>query len=406
MSLKSKLGLYERNKTIQPAEAVPAQKSIASALGAEELPVGGRTVWRIKSAVLLNDLASPGGGTGGGGISFFLFPREVESLNWEELLFFDLETTSLSTGTGTYPFLICIGYCADDLFVTEQYFMEEYSQEPAILEHLLPFFCGAGALVSYNGSSFDLPLLKNRYRMNRIPGFPVNVPMIDLLHHSRRLYRGLCENCTLKTMEETLAGKRREDDIPGWLIPEVYFSFQRRGEWERLPDVVRHNREDVCSLIQVMLHVNGTYGRVEAGSLDTVSAEVLENLSGYLYRRAPDYFLNVVRKERKLLENRSVYKRFGSLLKRRGLFDEARDLWSGEESLYSLEELAKQAEHRDKDSQQALTYCLRAMTLIEKGVFSDSGMEMKLPMADMQRERFEKRMNRLNRNIQVQGIEK
>jgi uncharacterized protein YprB with RNaseH-like and TPR domain len=164
------------------------------------------------------------------------------------LVFFDLETTGLSGGAGTVAFLIGCGWFeADGRFVTRQHVMARHADEPSLLRAVGEEFGRAGALVSFNGRSFDAPMLETRCSYHRLPWHGGSRPHIDVLHPARRLWGGASE-CSLVSLERRLFGLFRADDVPGFEVPERYFRFIRTGDARPLEGVLEHNRQDLLSL--------------------------------------------------------------------------------------------------------------------------------------------------------------
>jgi uncharacterized protein len=191
------------------------------------------------------------------------------------LLFFDLETTGLSGGAGTYAFLVGFGWFDGDAFLTRQFFLRGFGEERALLEGVRAFVQpGEGAappcLVTYNGRAFDLPLIETRYLFHR-RGSPFGaLPHVDMLFAARRLWRrratrdapagsivdragftsadDLRASCALTALEQDILGLEREDDVPGWEIPARYFTYTRTGDAAGLAAVFEHNRLDLLSL--------------------------------------------------------------------------------------------------------------------------------------------------------------
>lgn len=190
------------------------------------------------------------------------------------LVFFDLETTGLSGGAGTYAFLVGCGYFEGEDFVTRQYFLRGFGEERAMLEAITGFVdanLGAACLVTYNGRSFDLPLIDTRYLFHRRTSPFSALPHVDMLFSARRLWRrralrdlppdgtgasslavgDLRASCALTALEHDVLGLAREDDVPGWEIPGRYFAYTRSGDARGLVAVLEHNRLDLLSLAAV-----------------------------------------------------------------------------------------------------------------------------------------------------------
>ena len=154
----------------------------------------------------------------------FLFKHTIHR---SHLVFYDTETTGLSGGAGTCFFLIGFGYASDEKFLVDQFFLKDFPGEKEFLEIIKPCLQKDAVYVSFNGKSFDSHIIRTRYMMNRITfDFPKHV---DLLHPSRRLWRSIIGSCRLKDLEEQVLGIQREQDIPGYMVPEVYFDFLKTG---------------------------------------------------------------------------------------------------------------------------------------------------------------------------------
>ncbi len=210
--------------------------------------------------------------------------------------FFDLETTGLSGGAGTYAFLVGCGWFEGDDFLTRQYFLRGFGEERALL-HAVHSFVNefpvadrvqrAPAVVTYNGRGFDLPVMETRFLMHRLVSPFAALEHLDLLFAARRLWRrrlvragsdrrallsGLapdpCDraSCALTVLEEDVLGLLREGDVPGWEIPGRYFAYARTGDAGALEAVLEHNRLDLVSLgALTAIVLDLLSGRREAG---------------------------------------------------------------------------------------------------------------------------------------------
>ncbi|MDX9897623.1 MAG: ribonuclease H-like domain-containing protein [Spirochaetia bacterium] len=174
-------------------------------------------------------------------------------INLKDIVFFDLETTGLSGGTGTLAFLAALGaFMPDGRFAVRQYFIDDYPAETAFLERLDAEFSKASAVISYNGASFDMPLYSVRRIMNGL-GAPPMIVHVDVIHAARRLWRHTLGNCSLGNLESTVLGLRRSGDISGSEVPAVWFDFLKHGCSDRLHAVFSHNEQDVRSLAALFL---------------------------------------------------------------------------------------------------------------------------------------------------------
>src|SRR5919108_6515296 len=167
------------------------------------------------------------------------------------LLFLDTETTGLAGGTGTYAFLVGAGWTDADRFVVAQYFMRDLDEEPALLAALAPVLERAAALVTFNGGGFDVPLLETRFVLSR-RRWPALLPHLDLLRPARRVWTACYDDCRLATLERAVLGLARESDVPGGLIPSLYFDWLRLRRASPLARVFAHNRDDVLSLAALL----------------------------------------------------------------------------------------------------------------------------------------------------------
>jgi uncharacterized protein YprB with RNaseH-like and TPR domain len=170
-------------------------------------------------------------------------------------MFFDLETTGLSGGAGTLAFLVgCAWFDDDGAFVTRQFLLARHADERMLLEAVAAELGRAGALVSFNGKSFDAPLLESRYLFHRLSWSGREMPHLDVLHPARRFWKRKAStlsdesSCSLVALEKQLVGLRRRGDVPGFDIPGRYFQFVRSGDAAPLQAVLEHNRLDLLTL--------------------------------------------------------------------------------------------------------------------------------------------------------------
>ncbi len=167
------------------------------------------------------------------------------------IAYLDTETTGLSGGSGTYVFAAAVARPIDCGLRLAQVFLPAPGMEPAFLHALHDELSAATGLGSFNGGSFDLPILRTRWVMARMRGELPQPPHVDLLTLVRSLYRHRMESCTLRTVEERLLGYEREDPIGGALAPDAYFAYMHRGMSPMLELVLEHNRLDVISLVHL-----------------------------------------------------------------------------------------------------------------------------------------------------------
>ena len=169
----------------------------------------------------------------------------------EDLLFFDTETLGLGNAG---VFLIGWLGVAGGQVVVEQLFAQDYSEEAAILAAFAARARGRGVLVSYNGKSFDMPLLSCRAGMWQVDlAAAEHMDHVDLLYECRRRWAASLPDCRLQTVEAAVCGRRRSDDVPGWQIPAVYHEFVSQGDARPLGPILRHNMLDLVTMAQILL---------------------------------------------------------------------------------------------------------------------------------------------------------
>lgn len=296
--------------------------------------------------------------------------QRLASIDLSRLLFIDTETTGLSGGTGTCAFLIGVGFFEGSTFKVKQFFMSDFHEEAAMLyeiNQLLPRF---DCLVSYNGKSFDLPLLVSR---NIYQGFQTSLPAVrhfDLLHSVRRLWKHRLRECTLLNAEQHLTHlTRTAEDIPGFLIPQTYFTFLKNKDARPLKPIFYHNQQDIVAMAALL---NITLSTIER-PIDTCNhpADILavgrlfESLKRYedsaaLYR---DY---LSRSDSRLYRKRILFQ-LAHNFKKLQRWREAAEVWQeslASESFHPLPyiELAKHYEHKERNPEKAQELVQKALS--------------------------------------------
>src|SRR5262245_15638242 len=164
------------------------------------------------------------------------------------LLFVDLETTGIAGGAGNYAFLVGCAWFDRGRFHVRQFLLSSFASERALLEAVREVAGDVDAVVTYNGKSFDLPLIETRYALNRLTTPFAEMPHVDMLHHARRLWNSQDDRHRLSSLESSLLGHERDGDVPGFEIPSRYFHYVRTGDARPLDAVLEHNRRDLLSL--------------------------------------------------------------------------------------------------------------------------------------------------------------
>ncbi len=328
---------------------------------------------------------------------------DCDGIEAERLVYLDTETTGLSGGVGTVAFLVGAGFYEDDCYVIRQYFIRDYDEEAAMLAELKGLFSRASGLVTFNGKAFDINLLQSRFISNRLRYSFSDMPSIDLLYPARRVWGLKLESCRLSSLEENVLGQVRHDDIPGALIPSVYFKYLDDRDASEIVRVIKHNEFDIMSMVsllaklQTMLQspLSETDGGFEllgmgrifetTGNTDSM-VECLKACTG---------------SERFDIRIEAI-KRLTGVYKRTGRYDRAMEHWKAVESenpefeLFHLIEMAKYFEHKEKAPGKALKIVEKAFQIcIRSGLSADRRMED-----------LKKRRDRLRRKLQGQAEKK
>ncbi|MGI5899653.1 MAG: ribonuclease H-like domain-containing protein [Christensenellales bacterium] len=279
----------------------------------------------------------------------------------EDVVFLDTETTGLGRGAGTVAFLVGIGLFSGERFCCRQFWMRGYDEEEDLLLRISEIIAGK-LVISFNGKSFDIPLLEGRFVMNRLR-FPA-IESVDLLTHARRIYRLRLKRVRLSYLEEMILGEPRVDDLPGAEVPGRYFDFLKTGDEALLDEVFQHNALDVFSMGRIMRKMAQAYETPHelAHGKDIFSVGKVYEKLGNSEKAEACYRLS---KEEYRLPSIS---RLSLLYKRGKRFDEAMAGFmeiAGFDASANVE-LAKHYEHRLKDYHSALDHTDRAIALEER----------------------------------------
>lgn len=357
-----------------------------------------------RHVVLRTRIPGPGPGTLGPRALRLLLPgagaEAADPRNW---IFLDTETTGLAGGTGTYAFLVGLARWEDDALVTEQFFMQDHSEEPSLLAAVARRLAGRPVLVTYNGKSFDWPLLETRYRITRAAEPAAPAAHLDLLHPARHIWRFRLGSLALSELERHVLGLVREGDIPSSAIPGYYFDFLRGGPAEPIGAVFRHNRMDLRGLALLAGRVAEMLDDPERASRD---AAELYGLSRLMRCRGESALAGAAC-ERALLRGlpeeaeRCALRELALHARRAGDFARAQELWqklAGDPRWGRLacEQLAIHYEHRLRDAAQAARLVRRALVELEESARKGSiGREQYLCW----HRRLRHRLERLTRKL-------
>lgn len=303
--------------------------------------------------------------------------------DFDDMLFYDLETTGLSQGAGTLAFLAGFASLGADGKITQrQYFLSDYPGEPAFLNAVKKEIQNAGILVSYNGRSYDTPLLESRFALN---GIPFEVPrQLDLLYLARRLWKRSIGRCSLTDVEQKVFGFTRVRDIPGRLIPRTWFNFLQSGDMESLYEVFVHHRQDIFSLIRLYALIErmiSTQKPIRRGDAAALAAIIMEKdtKGGLNVLREAAEADNAARFDLALM-----YKKSDNI---KAAIPHWEALCDTPYALKVLSELAKYHEHSTREYETALEYTEKAISRV-------------LPFDKTSKEAYLKRKSRLLKKIQ------
>jgi uncharacterized protein len=207
----------------------------------------------------------------------------------EKWLFLDTETTGLAGGTGTYAFLVGLGWWDGGGLQVEQFFMRDFAEEHSLLYELAARIAQRPVLVTFNGKSFDWPLLESRFTMTRSIAAPKLVAHLDLLHPARALWKLRLGSVRLVELERHVLdaarlGWHREDDVASAMIPQFYFDYLRGGPTAPLAGVVRHNQMDLRGLAALFCKIDALLSE-SSGAPNEIESLDLFGLSRFLQRR-------------------------------------------------------------------------------------------------------------------------
>ncbi len=286
--------------------------------------------------------------------------------------FLDTETTGL--GAGACAFLAGVGSIDSAGFRLRQFFLRDYGDEPSLLWRLGEYLSQFDALITYNGRTFDQPLLEGRYRLARTPHPFTRLPHLDLLFGARRLWKLRLDSCRLIDLETRILGVERQGDLPGDLIPYYYFEFQRTHQALRLVPIFHHNALDILTLACLTPIVAGVFRSPEEAGLRH-GADLI-GLSRWLRDAGRDAeALGLLRRAVEMgLPDPLLFRTLwdiGLEERRRGAMESALEVWrdlAGSPNPFrgrALVELAKHYERREKNYAAALEATLEAIMIGE-----------------------------------------
>jgi uncharacterized protein YprB with RNaseH-like and TPR domain len=349
--------LSERLRRLAPAsrhpppQRAPDELALAERLGAERLTPG----------LLRAERRFPLAGHHGR-VPLADCPRSLRALtdgtkpDVSDWLFLDTETSGLAGGTGTWAFLTGLVRIEGAHLLLRQYLLTRLDTEPAYLEALETDLAAARVLVTYNGKSFDGPLLTTRFRLAGMRFPLVDKPHVDLLHLVRLAFARVWPDCRLATAETRLIGFRRRGDLPGGEAPRAWLAWLREGETTPLVGVLEHNRWDLLSLPALAPPLEASLRDPSSTGAD------IRSVAEYHRRRGEEAFaVRLLSSGRRQLSAAGLLD-LARLYRRRGDWRSAREIWeslAAQGETEATEALAKYLEHRLGDHSLALTLARR-----------------------------------------------
>jgi uncharacterized protein YprB with RNaseH-like and TPR domain len=346
-------------------------------------------------------------------------PEAGDLADPERWLFLDTETTGLAGGTGTCAFLVGLAWWERGGLAIEQLFLRDYDEEHAVLLALAERMEERRVLVTYNGKSFDWPLLETRFRLTRQIEPELPRAHMDLLHPARQLWRLALGTARLAEIERCVLGIERGPDILSALIPQLYFDYLRGGPAEPLVPVFHHNQGDLAGLAALTRHMARLVEEPErAEPLEQYGLSRLLERGGDRPRARRVYEMAIEAGLPRVL-GLAARRRLARLARRDGELGVAHSLWQGlaaegedeafadepaerkqtlETILEACEQLAIHYEHRERDREEAIRWARHAAELLREA----AGIERKF--RERWNTRLERRIERLGSKERPDGL--
>ncbi len=298
----------------------------------------------------------------------------------EKWLFLDTETTGLAGGTGTYAFLIGLAWWDAGGLQVEQFLMRDFAEEHSLLQELSQRLAERPVLVTFNGKSFDWPLLENRFTMTRSIAVPKLAAHLDLLHPARALWKLRLGSVRLVELERHVLdaprlGWQRDNDVSSALIPQFYFDYLRGGPVEPLAAVVRHNQMDLRGLAALFGKINALLSQQADTEIEIESLDLF-GLSRFFQRRGENDRAHSACAQ--ALEiglpaefRPKAYRELAQMAKRRGEHARAAEIWleivaDAHDGIHACEQLAIYYERHAKDFYRATEFAQLALVKLRR----------------------------------------
>jgi uncharacterized protein len=327
----------------------------------------------------------------------------------------DVETSFLEPGQVAPAFLVGIGYLDGDIFLIDQFFIDGFDAEAVLLEHLAASLTTFQVLITFNGKTFDWPLLLSRFQLHGItpPEFALH---LDLLQPARQLWKGALESCRLTYLEEEILGVQREGDVPGSLVPSLYAAYAQGIQQQRIVPVVRHNAQDIASTAALFPLLCSFFENPDSRHLRHRKSQM--TIADW-YRRAGKRTESLESLERAVLATRSISDEHGASMqlakeyKKQERWKDALEIWeervrmaSGDPAAHAAAcvEIARFYERQMRDKPQAAEWVRRALepwrgttTLDRWQNPEESGLELNTDDMDAEDKMVADLMRRLKR---------
>src|SRR5579864_4058263 len=323
----------------------------------------------------------------------------------EQWLFLDTETTGLAGGSGTYAFLVGTAWWEGGGLEIEQFFLREQSEERALLFALQERIAEHPVLVTFNGKSFDWPLLETRYRMSRKVSIPSPRAHLDFLHPARNLWRLRLGSVRLSELERHILGWDRGSDVLSGQIPQIYFDYLRGGAAERLVPVLNHNQMDLRGLAALSNRILSLLTDAENLGQDGLElfgvSRICEKRREHM--RARKLYEKSIASFLPMETDRAARRSLARLAKRDGDFDIACELWkdalgNSRHGYEAYEQLAMYYEHNARNPEQARQVVLQAINELRRanqvGDISPGAYREFKAKFDLRLERLERKSRR------------
>ena len=306
-------------------------------------------------------------------ISLSASDTELVDFDPTKAIFVDTETTGLSGGTGTVSFLVGAGYFTGNGFRIDQCFMRDFDDEEPMLRYLAGLFEERETIVSYNGKSFDVPLLRTRFISNRVP-FRLDASLhFDLVHATRRFFKARLGDCSLGNVEKVLLDIRRQGDVSSGDIPRIWLDYLHTRDARKLKQVFYHHKMDILSLVTLTALLSESIDVPEGAGFEHPQDRLSLVRVHFMQKRYKDVLdlgQAFLEENSDAILRRACFEMIGFAAKRLQQWERMEDAWNGllEETpkdLVALNELAKHMEHRRRNLPRALELCKNAIDIIE-----------------------------------------